>query len=321
MRDLSSAMDSETFRRHAHGLVDWMANYMDGVERYPVRAQVKPGEIAARLPLSPPREGEAIESIFRDFERDLLPGVTHWQHPSFFAYFPANASPPSILAEMLTATLGLQCMMWQTSPAATELEARVMEWLRQMLGLPDGFTGVIQDSASSATLCSILTARERATDWRANEVGVGAHKPMTVYCSAETHSSIEKAVGIIGIGRANLRKVPVDLHSFAMRPDALDAAIVSDLAAGRKPICVVATLGSTGAVMCVDKAGFLCVGQEINANHVRSARRGQVTGTARPVHIGGRSHVWAIEIVNDEQDLVCVSRLTIAIVKVGTLKK
>jgi aromatic-L-amino-acid decarboxylase len=240
-------MDSETFRRHAHALVDWMADYMDGVERYPVRAQVGPGEIASRLPLSPPREGEAIESIFRDFERDLLPGVTHWQHPSFFAYFPANASPPSILAEMLTATLGLQCMMWQTSPAATELEARVMEWLRQMLGLPDDFTGVIQDSASSATLCSILTARERATDWRANEVGVGAHKPMTVYCSAETHSSIEKAVGIIGIGRANLRKVPVDLHSFAMRPDALDAAIAADLAAGRKPICVVATLGTTGA--------------------------------------------------------------------------
>jgi aromatic-L-amino-acid decarboxylase len=174
-------MDSETFRRHAHGLVDWMANYMDGVERYPVRAQVKPGEIAARLPLSPPREGEAIESIFRDFERDLLPGVTHWQHPSFFAYFP---TPPA--------------------------------------GAP-------------------------ATGWRANEAGVGAHAPMTVYCSAETHSSIEKAVGIIGIGRANLRKIAVDGRSFAMRPDALDAAIVSDLAAGRKPICVVATLGSTGA--------------------------------------------------------------------------
>src|SRR5258708_11548827 len=184
-------MDSETFRRHAHALVDWMADYMDGVERYPVRAQVRPGEIASRLPLSPPREGEAIESIFRDFERDLLPGVTHWQHPSFFAYFPANASPPSILAEMLTATLGLQCMMWQTSPAATELEARVMEWLRQMLGLPDGFTGVIQDSASSATLCSILTAREPATDWPANEVGVGAHKPMTLYRAAEAPPSVE----------------------------------------------------------------------------------------------------------------------------------
>src|SRR5260370_20846814 len=240
-------MDTETFRRHAHELVDWMASYMEGVERYPVRAQVKPGEIAARWPLSPPREGEAIESIFRDFERDVLTGVTDWKHPSFFAYFPANASPPSILAEMLTATLGLQCMMWQTSAAAAELEARVMEWLRQMLGLPDGFTGVIQDSASSATLCSILPARERATDWRANETGVGAHAPMTVYCSAETHSSIEKAVGIIGIGRANLRKVAVDGRAFAMRADALDAAIAADLAARFEPICVVATLGTTGA--------------------------------------------------------------------------
>src|SRR5260370_12692579 len=148
----SPAMDSETSRRRAHALVVWMANYMDGVERYPVRAQVGPGEIASRLPLSPPREGEAIESIFRDFERDLLPGVTHWQHPSFFAYFPANASPPSILAEMLTPPLGLHCMIWHTSPAATELEARAMEWLRQMLGLPDGFTGVIHDSAAAPTL-------------------------------------------------------------------------------------------------------------------------------------------------------------------------
>ncbi len=181
-------MDTETFRRHAHALVDWMAGYLEGVERYPVKAQVRPGEIAGRLPPTPPTDGEAMERIFADFERDLLPGVTHWQHPSFFAYFPANNSPPSILAEMLTATLGLQCMMWQTSPAAG----------------------------------------------------------MIVYCSAETHSSIEKAVGIIGIGRANLRKIPV-ARSFAMRPDLLDAAIAGDSAAGSKPIAVVATLGSTGA--------------------------------------------------------------------------
>src|SRR5258708_10321046 len=141
-------MDSETFRRHAHALVDWMADYMDGVERYPVRAQVRPGEIASRLPLSPPREGEAIESIFRDFERDLLPGVTHWQHPSFFAYFPANASPPSILAAILTATLGLQCMMWQTSPAATELEGRGRGRLPHMLRPPHGLRGGTQDPRS-----------------------------------------------------------------------------------------------------------------------------------------------------------------------------
>ncbi len=240
-------MDTETFRRHAHALVDWMAEYLEGVERFPVKAQVEPGEIARRLPPAPPRDGEAMERIFADFERDLLPGVTHWQHPSFFAYFPANNSPPSILAEMLTATLGLQCMMWQTSPSAAELEARVLDWLRQMLGLPDGFTGVIQDSASSATLCSLITARERASGWRANAEGLAAHSGMIVYCSAETHSSVEKAVGIIGIGRANLRKIAVDPRSFALRPDLLDAAIAADIAAGLTPIAVVATLGSTGA--------------------------------------------------------------------------
>ncbi len=238
-------MTNEEFRRHAHALVDWMADYLDRVESYPVRAQVKPGEIAARLPLSPPEQGEPMERIFGDFARDLLPGVTHWQHPSFFAYFPANSSPPSVLAEMLMATLGAQCMLWQTSPAATELETRVLDWLRQMIGLPEGFTGVIQDSASSAILCAILTARERATGWRVNEDGLGAVERLTVYCSAEAHSATEKDIKIAGLGRRNLRKIPVD-DAFAMRPDALEAAIRGDVAAGARPICVVATLGTTG---------------------------------------------------------------------------
>ncbi len=144
-------MTNEEFRRHAHAFVDWMADYLTEVERYPVRSQVKPGEIAARLDAGPPEAGESIDTVFADFKSLLLPGVTHWQHPSFFAYFPANSSPPSVLAEMLTATLGAQCMLWQTSPAATELETRVLDWLRQMIGLPEGFTGVIQDSASSAS--------------------------------------------------------------------------------------------------------------------------------------------------------------------------
>jgi aromatic-L-amino-acid decarboxylase len=248
-------MTSEEFRRHAHAVVDWMADYMDQVETYPVRAQVKPGEIAARLPTAPPEAAESMEQIFADFKALLLPGITHWQHPSFFAYFPANTSPPSILAEMLTATLGAQCMLWQTSPAATELETRVLDWLRQMIGLPEGFTGVIQDSASSAILCAILTAREKATGWRVNEEGVGAGERLAVYCSTETHSATEKDVKVAGLGRRNLRKIPVG-ESFAMQPSALDAAIRADVAAGVRPVCVVASLGTTG-VGAVDPLGAI----------------------------------------------------------------
>jgi aromatic-L-amino-acid decarboxylase len=238
-------MTPDEFRRHAHDLVDWMTDYLATVERYPVRAQVRPGEIAARLPPAPPLEGEPFERIFADFERIVLPGMTHWQHPGFFAYFPANSSPPSVLAEMLTATLGAQCMLWQTSPAATELETKTLDWLRQMIGLPEGFAGVIQDSASSATLCALLVARERATDWRANADGLGACPPLVFYASEEAHSSVEKAVAIAGLGRRHLRAIPTDAD-FAMRPEALDAAIRADRAAGRVPAWVVATLGTTG---------------------------------------------------------------------------
>ncbi len=236
-------MNHEEFRRHAHAFVDWMADYLASVERYPVRAQTKPGEIAAKLPMAPPEDGEAMETIFTDFQSLVLPGITHWQHPSFFAYFPANSSPPSLLAEMLTSTLGAQCMLWQTSPAATEMETRVLDWLRQMIGLPDGFTGVIQDGASSAILCAILTARERATDWSVNERGLAER--MTVYCSSETHSATEKDAKIGGIGRANVRKVPID-GKFKMRADALESMLREDLAEGARPICVVASLGTTG---------------------------------------------------------------------------
>jgi aromatic-L-amino-acid decarboxylase len=169
----SGKVNNEDFRRHAHVLVDWMADYLESVERYPVRAQVEPGEIAARLPDDPPDAGEPMERIFADFRSDVLPGMTHWQHPNFFAYFPANSSPPSVLAEMLTATLAAQCMLWQTSPAATEMETRMMDWLRRMIGLPEGFHGTIQDTASSASLCALLTARERATGWAAGEQGLG----------------------------------------------------------------------------------------------------------------------------------------------------
>lgn len=257
-------MNSEEFRRHAHAFVDWMADYMDTVEDYPVRAQVQPGEIAARLPVSPPQEGEPMAAIFEDFEKIVMPGITHWQHPNFFAYFPANSSPPSVLAEMLTATLGAQCMLWQTSPAATEMETRMLDWLRQMIGLPEGFAGVIQDSASSAILCALLTAREKATGWRANQEGLGALPRLTVYTSEETHSSTEKDVKVAGLGRDNLRSIPTD-DNFSLRPDALAAAIEQDIAAGFKPACVVASVGTTGvgSVDPLRAIGEICARHDI----------------------------------------------------------
>lgn len=239
-------MDTNEFRKHAHDLVDWMADYLEGVERYPVRAQSAPGDILAQLPAAPPEEGEKLETIFQDFQDVLLPGITHWQHPGFFGYFPANSSPPSVLAEMLTATLAVQGMSWQTSPAATELETRVMEWLRLMLGLPEGFTGVIHDTASVATLSALLVARERATAWRGNDEGLNAAGNFRVYASEETHSSIDKAVRIAGLGQRNLRKIPVR-DDFSMDPQALEAAILRDIEDGHVPVCVVATLGTTGA--------------------------------------------------------------------------
>ena len=239
-------METAEFRKHAHELVDWMADYLERVETYPVRSQVRPRSVIAQIPESPPARGEPFETIMEDFRRIILPGMTHWQHPSFFAYFPANSSPPSILAEMLTATLGAQCMSWVTSPAATELEQRMLEWLRQMTGLPDPFTGVIQDTASTATLCSILTARELRTGFDINRRGFTSPDRFALYCSQETHSSIEKGAKIAGIGRENVRTVPVD-ERFAMRPDMLEEAITRDLRENIIPLCTVATLGTTGS--------------------------------------------------------------------------
>ena len=252
-------MTPEDFRRHGHDLVDWMADYMETVEVYPVRAQTAPGEIASKLPEAPPEAGEPMERMFADFKSDVMPGITHWQHPRFFAYFPANSSPPSVLAEMLTATLGAQCMLWQTSPAATEMETRVLDWLRQMTGLPEGLTGVIQDSASGAILCALLTAREKVTNWDANERGLGQQPVLTVYTSNQTHSATEKNVKIIGLGRENLRLIDVD-DNFALRPDVLEERILADKAAGCVPTCVVASIGATGvgAVDPLRAIGEIC---------------------------------------------------------------
>jgi len=239
-------MDLKDFRKYAHELADWMADFMENIEDYPVRSQVKPGEIESRLPENPPQKGESFEDIFKDFKDIIMPGMTHWQHPRFFAYFPANSSYPSVLAEMLTAALGAQCMIWQTSPSATELEERVMEWLKKMTGLPDYFEGVIQDTASTSTLVSILTAREKLSGYHINDNGFSGNLKFTAYCSEETHSSIEKDIKIAGLGAGNLRKIEVD-ESYAIIPEKLEAAVKKDLVSGYKPCCVIATIGTTGS--------------------------------------------------------------------------
>jgi len=238
-------MDSAEFRKHAHELVDWMADYLEKVSSYPVRPRVSPGEILGKIPSLPPQDGEPFDRIFGDFTSIVLPGMTHWQHPSFFGYFPANNSEPSILAEMLTATMGAQCMSWATSPAATELEERMMQWLSAMIGLPATFTGVIQDTASTATLCSILTAREVRSRYSVNTRGYPSYTRFAAYCSREAHSSVEKAIKIVGMGKESLRKIDVDA-AFAMRPDALEKAIKDDIKSGLTPLLVVAALGTTG---------------------------------------------------------------------------
>ena len=237
----------KTFRDHAHRMVDWMADYLEKVEQFPVKSTVAPGAIYDQIGTGIPETGESLETIFADFRQHLLPGVTHWQHPNFHAYFPANSSVPSLLAEMLTATLGVQGMKWETSPASTELEHRVLEWLRDAKGMSTQWTGVLQDTASTATLAALLSARERATNFAINQNGFAGQPHFRVYCSSETHSSIEKDAKIAGIGSANVVKIEVD-DRLAMRPDRLRAAIAADRAAGYVPLCVVATIGTTGTV-------------------------------------------------------------------------
>ncbi|RKY85596.1 aspartate aminotransferase family protein [candidate division KSB1 bacterium] len=239
-------MNIDEFRENAHFLVEWMVEYLKNIETYPVKSPVKPKEIIEQLPDAPPEDGESFDIIFSDFCKIILPGITHWQHPSFFAYFPANNSFPSILGEMAMATIGAQCMIWETSPSAAELEERVMQWTARMIGLPDCFTGVIQDTASTSTLVSILTAREKFSGYEINSKGFTRNKKFTVYCSKETHSSIEKAVKIAGIGRENLRKIDVD-EKFSLIPEFLEDSIRKDIQNGYIPLCTIATIGTTGS--------------------------------------------------------------------------
>jgi aromatic-L-amino-acid decarboxylase len=227
-----------------------VARYLDEVERYPVLSRVAPGDIRRRLPAQPPEHGEPFDAILRDLDEIILPGITHWQSPNFFAYFPGNSSPPAVLGELVSAGLGVQGMLWITSPACTELETHMLDWLADLLDLPARFRsrgaggGVIQDTASSASLCALLVARERATGFASSDQGVKG--VLTAYASAQAHSSIEKAAGIAGIGRRNLRTIEVD-EQFALRPEALARAIAADRAAGRTPFFVCATVGTTAS--------------------------------------------------------------------------
>jgi aromatic-L-amino-acid decarboxylase len=239
-------MDWDEFADWGKYISDWSAQYHKTLRDRPVRAQTAVGEIAAQLASTPPETSEAMSAIMEDFETIVMPGMTHWQHPRFFAYFPANAAPPSMLAEQLVNTVAAQCMLWQTSPAATEVEGVMVDWLRQALGLEMGFTGVIQDSASSATLSAVLTMRERATGFTGNRDGLAGKGHLRIYCSDQVHSSIDRACWVAGIGQANLVKIPTSGVRFGMDVEALEAAIVADIAAGHVPAGIIAITGGTG---------------------------------------------------------------------------
>jgi len=238
----------EDFRKQGYALVDWIADYLEGVERFPVASTAEPGWVRDHLPAHPPTEPEPFDAVLADLNQVVVPGLTHWQHPSFFAYFPANTSYPSILGDMAAAGLGVNGMSWATSPACTEVETLMLDWMVELLGLPDRFRsdgpggGVIQGSASEATLCALLAARQRATQGAVN--ATGAPGDLVAYATSQAHSSIEKGVRIAGIGTDNLRVVAHDA-AFAMRPEALEAAIAEDRAAGRRPFFVCATAGTT----------------------------------------------------------------------------
>ena len=243
-------MTPEQFRTEGKKVIDWIADYYENIEKFPILSQVKPGEIKESLPLSAPQTGEPFARMMHDVDTVIMPGITHWQSPNFYAYFPSNTSFPSILGDLLSSGLGVQGMIWATSPAATELETRVLDWLAEMMGMPEKFKststggGVIQDTASTSALTAVIAARERATGFSSNEKGI--EKKLTAYISTQTHSSIEKAIKIAGIGRENLRLIDVD-EKFSMRPEQLKKQIQEDKTAGFTPFFICAAMGTTSS--------------------------------------------------------------------------
>jgi len=243
-------MTPEQFRIEGKKIIDWIADYYQQIEKYPVLSQVKPGEILSVLPENPPQKGESMDSMMKDIDEKIMPGITHWQSPNFFAYFPSNTSFPSILGDLVSSGLGVQGMIWATSPAATELETRVLDWLAEMMGMPEKFKstssggGVIQDTASTSALTAIIAARERATKFESNQKGV--RQKLVAYISTQTHSSLEKAIKMAGIGKDNLRLIDVDEH-FAMQPELLRKEIQTDKEAGLIPFFICGALGTTSS--------------------------------------------------------------------------
>lgn len=256
-------MSPAEFREAGYALIDFLADYQQTVSERPVMSPLRPGEVRAQLPAAPPQAGQPFAALMTDVSDILIPGLMHWQSPNFFGYFPANSSPPAILGELLSAGLGVQGMLWQTSPACTELETHVLDWLVEMLGLPRQFLssgaggGVIQDTASSATLCALLAAREKISHYQAREFGNPEN--LVAYCSDQTHSSMDKAVAIAGLGRAALRKIATD-DVLGMDVAALQQQIEADLVAGLTPFFVCATVGTTSslAIDPVRLIGELC---------------------------------------------------------------
>ena len=248
-------MDANEFRTLGHELIEWIATYREHVADYPVMSPVQPGEVAAQLPAEPPLQGGDLGGIVADLDRVVMPGITHWNHPGFLHYFPSNSDLSSVLADLVSSGLGVQGMSWQTSPAATEVEDVVMEWLRQMVGLPDTFTGVIEDTASTSTFTALLCARERTSAFSQNRGGLQAEDaPLVVYASDQAHSSIPKAALLAGFGAEHLRLIETD-DEHALRLDLLERAVEDDLAAGRRPCAVVAAVGTTATTALDPVAG------------------------------------------------------------------
>ena len=268
-------MTPEEFRQYGHRVVDWIADYRTRVDRLPVQSQVAPGEVRAQLAADPPQAPEPFDAVLQDLDRAILPGLTHWQHPAFFAYFPANAALASVLGDFLSTGLGVIGLNWQASPALTELEQLTADWMRRMTGLSDGWTGTIHDTASTASLVALLCARERTSEFSLQRGGLQAEaRPLVVYASTESHSSVEKAALLAGFGREHVRTITVD-NTFAISPNALRTALEEDVRRGRRPCAIVATVGTTASTAFDPVAALADIAREFGCwLHVDAAMAG-----------------------------------------------